>query len=354
MKIPGDEMAIAKPASKRVPIRKIGTDFPIDQIDDQLLFENSDKMRSIGEIINRIADTDVPVLISGESGTGKELAANAIHAHSLRENKSMVKVNCVALPGSLLESELFGYEKGAFTGAYQSKPGRFEFANEGTIFLDEIGDMFQPSQAKLLRVLQEGEFSRLGGNREIKVDVRVISATNCNIEKMVAEGGFREDLFHRLNVVRIHIPPLRERKKEISGLVRYFMKKYSREYDRKLKKLTERGLNLLLAYDWPGNIRELENTIKEIVVLEDEETVLQSLIDSQDREKAFAIDRRIYDGDLSLKEIGKMAALDAEKKIIKRVLDQTRWNRSQAAEILKVSYKTLLYKIKESGLDRRV
>ena len=347
-------MAIAKPAGKRVPIRKTGPDFPIDQIDDQLLFKNSDKMRSIGEIINRIADTDVPVLISGESGTGKELVANAIHAHSLRKNKSMVKVNCAALPGSLLESELLGYEKGAFTGAYQSKPGRFEFANEGTIFLDEIGDMFQPSQAKLLRVLQGGEFFRLGGNREIKVDVRLISATNRNIEEMVTEGGFREDLFHRLNVVRIHVPPLRERKKEIPGLVRYFMKKYSREYDRKLKKLTERGLNLLLDYNWPGNIRELESAIKKIVVLEDEEAVLQSLIDSQNREKAFAVDRHIYDGDLSLKEIGKMAALDAERKIIKRVLDQTHWNRSQAAEILKVSYKTLLYKIKESGLDRRV
>ncbi len=347
-------MAIVKPASKRVPIRKIGKDLPIGRIDNQLLFKNSDKMRFIGEIINRIADTDVPVLISGESGTGKELVANAIHAHSLRKNKPMVKVNCVALPGSLLESELFGYEKGAFTGAYQSKPGRFELAGEGTIFLDEIGDMFQPSQAKLLRVLQEGEFFRLGGNREIKVDVRVISATNRNIEEMVAEGGFREDLFHRLNVVRIHVPPLRERKKEISDLAGYFMKKYSREYDRKLKKLTERGLNLLLDYNWPGNIRELESAIKKIVVLEDEETVLQGLIDGQDREKAFVNNGHIYDGDLSLKEIGKMAALDAEKKIIKRVLDQTHWNRSQAAEILKVSYKTLLYKIKESGLDKRV
>ena len=347
-------MAIAKPADKRVPIRKIGKDFPIGRIDDKLLFKNSDKMRSIGKIISRISDTDVPVLISGESGTGKELVANAVHARSLRKNKSMVKVNCVALPGSLLESELFGYEKGAFTGASRSKPGRFELAGEGTIFLDEIGDMFQPSQAKLLRVLQEGEFFRLGGNREIKVDVRVISATNRNIEEMVEEGGFREDLFHRLNVVRIHVPPLRERKEEISDLAGYFMKKYGREYGRKLKKLTERGLNLLLDYNWPGNIRELESVIKKIVVLEDEETVLQSLIDSQDREKAFVNNGHIYDGELSLKEIGKTAALDAEKKIIKRVLEQTRWNRSQAAEILKVSYKTLLYKIKESGLDKRV
>lgn len=321
--------------------------------DDQLLFNNSERMRSIGQIIDRISDTDVAVLISGESGTGKELVAHAIHARSNRKDKAMIKVNCMALPGGLLESELFGYERGAFTGAYQSKPGRFEFANEGTIFLDEIGDIPLPVQAKLLSVLQDGEFFHLGGNTGIKVDVRVISATNRNLETMVGEGSFREDLFHRLNVVKIHIPPLRERKEEIPVLVGYFLKKYSRKYNRNLEKLTDKGINLLLDYDWPGNIRELENTVKKIVVLGNEEMVLESLIHDGTHEEALAAGECIYDGNCSLKEIGKMAALEAERKAIKKALEQTNWNRSQAARILKINYKTLLYKIRETGLSRK-
>ena len=251
-----------------------------------------------------------------------------------------------------MESELFGYEKGAFTGAYQSKPGRFEFAHMGTIFLDEIGDMPLSLQAKLLRVLQEGEFFRLGGKDEVKVDTRLISATNCNLEEMVKNNKFREDLFHRLNVIRIQLPPLRGRKEEIPSLVQYFLKKYGKEYNRKIESISDENLDLLYNYSWPGNIRELENTIKKIIVLGDEGAVLKRLATRKSIEKP--VDKPVFDdfNGYSLKEIGKRAALDAEKKAIKKVLAQTRWNRSQAAKILKISYKTLLYKIKESGLDR--
>jgi len=323
-----------------------------NKIDNQWIFGNSDKMRAINEIISRIADTDVPVLVSGENGTGKELVANAIQNRSLRKKKPFVKVSCVSIPGDLLESELFGYEKGAFTGAYQSKPGRFEFAHMGTIFLDEIGDMPLSLQAKLLRVLQEGEFFRLGGKDEVKVDTRLISATNRNLEEMVKDNKFREDLFHRLNVIRIQLPPLRGRKEEIPSLVQYFLKKYGKEYNRKIESISDENLDLLYNYSWPGNIRELENTIKKIIVLGDEGAVLKRLATRKSIEKP--VDKPVFDdfNGYSLKEIGKRAALDAEKKAIKKVLAQTRWNRSQAAKILKISYKTLLYKIKESGLDR--
>lgn len=325
---------------------------------EKLLFGISNKMKAIDDVINRISDTDVPVLISGESGVGKELVANSIHSQSLRKNKALIKVNCVALPGELLESELFGYERGAFTSAYQTKPGRFEFAHEGTMFLDEIGDMPQPLQAKLLRVLQEGEFFRLGGKNEIRVDTRVIAATNRELEVMVRDGLFREDLFHRLNVIRIHIPPLRERKEEILRLLTHFLKKYSREYNRTVNNLTEDSKSKLLDYTWPGNVRELENIAKKIVVLGDEESVISDLIENKNIEENDADEKKLevyrYDESCSLKEIGKRAALDAEKKAIKTILEQTRWNRSHAAKILKISYKTLLYKIKECGLNKGI
>ena len=323
-----------------------------DIFDEQLLFGNSNKMKAIGEIIDRISDTDVSVLISGESGTGKDLMANAIYNSSLRKGKPLVKVNCVALPGGLLESELFGHEKGAFTGAYQSKPGIFELAHKGTILLDEIGDMPHSLQAKLLRVLQEGEFFRLGGKDEIKVDVRLISATNRDLEEMVRDGIFREDLYHRLNVIRIQIPSLKDRREEIPHLVNHFITKYTKEYYRKIDGISEKGLNALLNYSWPGNIRELENVIKKIVVLGDEEKVFKTIAENENREQNTDKDRFQYNENISLKEIGKRAALEAEKKIIKKILDQTRWNRSKTAKILQVSYKTLLYKIKASGLDQ--
>src|SRR4051812_42581806 len=242
-----------------------------DQLQSQskykMLFGHSERMAEVEDLIERVADTDVTVLIRGESGTGKELVARALCASSLRRDKPFVKVNCAALPTELLESELFGFERGAFTGAIQHKPGKFEFANHGTMFLDEIGDMSFPLQAKLLQVLQDGEFARLGGKHDVRVDVRVVAATNKDLEQAVANGQFREDLFFRLNVVCINMPPLRERREEIPILTDYFLKKYSVQYNKPCVDMSADTMALLMDYDWPGNIRELENLIKRTVVL---------------------------------------------------------------------------------------
>src|SRR4051794_18612129 len=227
-----------------------------------MLFGNSSAMAEVKDLIERVSDTDVTVLIRGESGTGKELVARALHEKSLRKEKPFVKVNCAALPTELLESELFGFEKGAFTGAIQHKPGKFEFANRGTMFLDEIGDMSFPLQAKLLQVLQDGEFSRLGGKNDVQVDVRVITATNRDLETAVADGSFREDLYFRLNVVTINLPPLRERREEIPLLTEHFLKKYSVQYNKPLAAVTPDLARMFMQYDWPGNVRQLENLIK--------------------------------------------------------------------------------------------
>ena len=237
------------------------------QVRHNMLFGNSERMAEVRDLIDRVADTDVTILIRGESGTGKELVARALYASSLRRDKPFVKVNCAALPTELLESELFGFERGAFTGAIQQKPGKFEFANHGTMFLDEIGDMSFQLQAKLLQVLQDGEFSRLGGKHDVHVDVRVVAATNRDIERAVAEGQFREDLFFRLNVVSIVLPPLRERRDEIPILAEYFLKKYSVQYNKPFTDVSADTMHLFMDYDWPGNVRELENLIKRTVVL---------------------------------------------------------------------------------------
>src|SRR4051812_32539043 len=234
-------------------------------------------MAEVRDLIERVADTDVTVLIRGESGTGKELVARALAAASLRRDKPFVKVNCAALPTELLESELFGFERGAFTGAIQHKPGKFEFANQGTMFLDEIGDMSFALQAKLLQVLQDGEFSRLGGKHDVHVDVRVVAATNKDLEQAVADGLFREDLFFRLNVVCINLPPLRERREEIPILSDYFLKKYSVQYNKPCVDMSADTMRLLMEYDWPGNIRELENLVKRTVVLGTETPIRKEL-----------------------------------------------------------------------------
>src|SRR6188768_287806 len=243
-----------------------------------MLFGNSAAMAEVRDLIERVSDTDVTVLIRGESGTGKELVARALHEKSLRKDKPFVKVNCAALPTELLESELFGFEKGAFTGAIQHKPGKFEFANHGTIFLDEIGEMSFPLQAKLLQALQDGEFSRLGGKADVQVNVRLIAATNKDLEHAVASGQFREDLFFRLNVVSINLPPLRERREEIPILSDYFLKKYSVQYNKPYSELSQETMNLLMDYDWPGNIRELENLIKRTVVLASEAPIRKEMM----------------------------------------------------------------------------
>jgi transcriptional regulator with PAS, ATPase and Fis domain len=311
-------------------------------------------------VLEQIADTDVTVLIQGESGVGKEVVARAIHETSTRREGPFVKVNCAALPGELLESELFGYERGAFTGATQRKPGRFEGADGGTIFLDEIGEMSAAAQAKLLQVLQDGSFARLGGNREIRVDVRVVSATNRSLEDMVAGRSFREDLFFRLNVVGIRIPPLRERRDELDGLIEHFLHRAAARYGRPAPPLSQELRRLLEVHPFPGNVRELENLIKRIVVLGSEERVLAELRSPTRRAGArgASLHRLLEEveetaGDLPLREVGRRVALEAEREAIGEALARTRWNRRRAARMLGVSYKTLLHKIRECGLSPR-
>ncbi|MDH5525811.1 MAG: sigma-54 dependent transcriptional regulator [Nitrospirota bacterium] len=401
---------------------------------------HSATMRDVINMVDQVAATNITVLVRGESGTGKELISRSIFQRSLRHDKPFVKVLCAALPEGLLESELFGYERGAFTGAHKRKPGKFEFANHGTIFLDEIGEVPITLQSKLLQVLQDGEFVRLGGEQDVRVDVRIIAATNRDLEHMVKVGTFREDLFYRLNVVSITVPPLRDRIEEVPHLCDYFIEKFSRQYQRTFPRLSGATMDCFMSYPWPGNIRELENMIKQMVVLGDERTVLQKFeqyrknggtglstqqgtdpLDtpighnpnavtgmhapsrpvSPERELPATADPMIADpasymghetslppapamssptstgtvmsgtspsmtdplglmpiihqglaeGHLPLKEIGKRAAGMAEREAILRVLNHTRWNRRKAAQILDISYKALLYKIRDYGLN---
>jgi two-component system response regulator AtoC len=331
------------------------------EVDGLLMGGDNPKMREVREIIEQVADTDITVLVRGESGTGKEVVARALFQLGNRRSRPFVKVNCAALPSELLESELFGFEKGAFTGAQKRKLGKFEYANQGTIFLDEISEMAPGLQAKLLQVLQDGEFSRLGGEADVRVDARIIAATNRNLEEAVANGDFREDLYYRLNVVTIQIPPLRDRVDAIPLLVEHFLRMYNAQYKKSVEKLTAETMKHLLDYHWPGNVRELENMIKRIVVLGSEQTVLQEIDSHAAPEPEFAetgevglaaLSAELQNGqDLDLKAISKRAAQVAEKKVIERVLTQTRWNRKEAAERLQISYKALLYKMKENGLS---
>ena len=326
-----------------------------------MLCGDDPKMREVRDIIEQVADTDITVLVRGESGTGKELVARALHRLSSRVERPFVKVNCAALPSELLESELFGFEKGAFTGAQRRKLGKFEYANHGTIFLDEISEMHPALQAKLLQVLQDGEFSRLGGESDVRVDTRVIAATNRNLEQAVQDGSFREDLFYRLNVVTVQIPALRDRKDAIPLLVDHFLNMYNRQYGKSVKQLQPETLERFNAYQWPGNVRELENMVKRMVVLGNEAALLEEIThrigaagSASGPESPFdleAVGVDLADGKgVDLKAIAKRAAQIAEKRVIERVLDQTRWNRKEAAERLQISYKALLYKMKENGL----
>jgi two-component system response regulator AtoC len=313
----------------------------------------SDKMHRIKEIIDHVANTDVTVLIQGESGVGKEVVARSIHRNSFRKDGPFVKVNCAALPHELLESELFGYEKGAFTGAYRQKPGKFELAGGGTIFLDEIAEISPALQAKLLQVLQDREFSRLGGKKDIRVDVRVLVATNRNIGEAVKTGRFREDLYYRLNVVSITVPPLRERKEEIPFFVEYFLDKFTKKYNKKISPLSERMTKLLLQHRWSGNVRELENVLQRYVVLRDEDAIIGELTPSLNNnpetdQKTAVEEKKEW---VSLKDVHREAALRAESEVIRKALDKTNWNRKKAAVLLNISYKALLYKMKGCGLS---
>jgi DNA-binding NtrC family response regulator len=315
-------------------------------------------MQRVKALLEQVADTDVTVLIQGESGSGKEIVARTLHAVSSRAKARFVKVNCAALPEDLLESELFGYEKGAFTGAAARKQGKFELAHGGTIFLDEIGEMSPGLQAKLLQVLQDSRFSRLGGNQEIAVDVRVVCATNRKLDGMVREGTFREDLFFRLNVVTVTLPPLRERREEIPTLVANFLRSFAARYHKPLPRLSDRLMRALDRYPFPGNVRELENMMKRIIVLESEAQILDEVqrAERSGRPAGSSLLHLIQEieataGEIPLREVGRRAAQVAERETIDRVLNHTNWNRKQAARLLGVSYKTLLQKIRDCGLE---
>jgi len=348
----------------------------------------SPAMMGIWDMVDRVAETDVPVLIRGESGVGKEGIARALHERSPRRGKPFVKINCAALPSELLESELFGHERGAFTGATSEKPGKFELADKGTIFLDEIGEMHPALQAKLLQVLQDEEYYRVGGKRPLRADARVVVATNRVLEEEIARGNFREDLYYRLNVVSVHVPPLRDRKEDVPHLIEHFRRKYGSKYKQGAMEFSPDVTRRLLEYDYPGNVRELENLVRRLVVLRDERFVLDELRATQARRPALQPTLQAgsaggalppanqghprYDAPpsqppapvvpmlgsaetVSLKEIARQAALRAEREAISAMLARTNWNKRKAAARLQISYKALLYKIKDCGLtDPRI
>lgn len=316
-------------------------------------------MSQVETIINEISKTDVTVLIKGESGTGKEMLAKAIHFNSNRRERAFVKVNCAAIPKGLLESELFGFEKGAFTGAHMRKPGKFELASGGSILLNDIEDIDISTQAKLLQVLQDGIFSRLGGGGDVRVDSRVIATTKDHLEQLMMDGRFREDLFFRINVINLTVPPLRDRREQIYPLAQYYLNFYNKKYRKEVSALSPKLLKAFKDYRWPGNIRELENMIKRIVIFGEEEVVIQQLTGKRadlGKKSEFlegfssppSTEKKILD----LKEVGKNAAEIAEKNIIQATLQETQWNRKAAAKLLRVSYKALLYKIQKYHLNR--
>ena len=381
------------------------------ELDEQTQFDSlvgdSPAFRRVLHAVDSVRESNSTILLTGESGTGKEMVARAIHKHGNRADKPFVAVNCAAIPEGLLESEMFGHRKGAFTGAIADRVGRFMQADKGTLFLDEVGDMPLALQAKILRALQERVIEPVGDPRERKVDVRVIAATNRDLEQMVRDGLFREDLYFRLNVVTINLPPLRERREEIPVLTDYFLKKYSVQYNKPTAPVSAELARLFLNFDWPGNVRQLENLIKRMVVLASEAPIMKELqqpaaplpfrplsVASSAPRPMMATPQPVpppppavaaapvgpvavpsmasslpahepvaaavhtaagaamASGNYSLKDIARTAAREAERELILRMLTRTRWNRKEAAEILGISYKALLYKIKENGLDK--
>jgi transcriptional regulator with PAS, ATPase and Fis domain len=339
----------------------------------------SKSILKIKELINHVANTCLNVLITGETGVGKEVVAQNLYAESARSSKNFVKINCAALPETLLESELYGYEKGAFTGAHKKRPGKFQTADKGVLFLDEIGDMPLALQSKMLHVLQSGEFSPLGSDQEFKTDVWVIAATNHNLEESMTKKTFREDLFYRLNIIKIEIPPLRKRKEDIPSLIEYYFRVYKSEYpDNRGTRPDSDILAKLCNYPWPGNVRQLQNCIKKQMILNSWEKIFDELpkehpdipshiLGNQQDNNPYFINHDIANDrtniisefvdlstssdklfeDISLKKIKKLASDKVEKEVITFVLEKVGWNRSRASKILKISYKTLLYKMNE-------
>lgn len=317
---------------------------------ESVIFGKSPAMKKVRRELDLIAISDVPVLIQGPSGTGKEIVARLIHLSSAYAKGPYQKVNCPAIPDALLESELFGYEKGAFTGAYSSKPGRIALANRGTLFLDEIGELSLALQAKLLQVLQDGKFCRIGAQEDTRSEARVVCATNRDLKREIAAGTFREDLFFRVNVVNITMPSLHERRADIPELVEYFREHFNMVYNRKAPAISGSLMRLLEAYRWPGNIRQLENLIKRYVILADEACISNDLAEPAPSPMDVEIPE---EGPVPLKEITHQAILRLERRIILKVLQRNHWNRRRAAKALKISYRALLYKISEAGLSGR-
>ena len=314
---------------------------------DHIIFGHSEVMQAVRSRLGKVAAANVPVLITGESGTGKDIIARLIHGLSPWKTGPYVKVNCPAIPGTLLESELFGYERGAFTGAVGSKPGRVEMAHRGTLFLDEISELDPSLQSKLLQLLQDGQFCRIGAQEDKKVEVRVVCATNRQLEAEIEAGTFRQDLYYRINVVNLRMPALRERRGDIEDLCAYFLEFYNRKFNCRARPLSNEVLAVLQKYHWPGNIRELENLIKRYVILGHEEVITNDLVA---REPDFFNGEINLDGPISLKKMTRQCVRELERKVILKVLQQHHWNRKQAARTLGISYRALLYKIRDAGL----
>src|SRR6202166_373827 len=312
-----------------------------------VIFGISPVMGKIRQKLEKAAGANIAVLLQGQSGTGKEVFAKLIHSQSPWRNGPFVKVSCPAIPGTLLESELFGYERGAFTGAYGSKPGRVEMAHRGTLFLDEISELDMSLQSKLLQLLQDGQFCRIGAQADKKVEVRVVCATNRKLEDEIEKGNFRQDLYYRINVVNLFMTPLRERRGDIDGLVSYFLEYYNRKYNCKARPLSSELKEILQRYHWPGNIRELENLVKRYVILGSEDVISNDL---QPRQNDLIASDINFDGPISLKKLTRQATRALERKIILKVLHNHHWNRKQAAKTLNISYRALLYKIRDAGL----
>jgi two-component system response regulator AtoC len=318
----------------------------------EVLFGITEEMQRIRRTLERVAGVRVPVLFRGESGVGKEVLAAYLHRTSPWHDNPLVKVNCAAIPGTLLESELFGYEKGSFTGAYASRAGKFEVADGGTVVLDEIADIDSGLQAKLLQVLQDGRFSRIGDLEERHADVRIVCITNRQIEAEIERGAFREDLYYRINVVNVQVPPLRERLDDLSALVDYFLATYGAQFQRDVRPLPTHILDRFHRHHWPGNIRELENYLKRYVILDSSDAILTEMDERAPGPVVggFHLPRPT---DYSLKKFSKQASQEAEHYLILEALKQTRWNRKRAAALLGISYRALLYKIKEAGLPAK-
>ncbi|MCK4941193.1 sigma-54-dependent Fis family transcriptional regulator [candidate division WOR-3 bacterium] len=312
-------------------------------VEDEFKFDSfiadSPKMREMLSVISRIARSDSNILLLGESGTGKDLVARLIHSASSRKNNRFIAISCAALPETLLESEFFGYERGAFSGAEKKRIGKFEFAHKGTLFLDEVGDIPISTQVKLLRVLQEFAFERLGGNMSIKVDVRLITATNQDLQEKIAQGTFREDLFYRLNVITIRLPALRERREDIKLLAEYFVEKFSKKCGRDIESISRSAIDKLVRYDWPGNVRELENVMERAVVLSRSAHISENDIP--------------LEGDTKRRKTIHESLADVEKNHIAEILDQTNWNLSETAARLGIHRNTLRMKIKSYGIEKK-